>query len=144
MSDRMRMLLEEAPPERVTLVYDIGRPTPRVTRLELEGTGAYRLESDATDDRTRRRYEGEADPATLRELLSVLAATRIWESEHVRKRAPGEAEARIALRADGGEEAAVVAWAGEVRKIPAFQDATNAILQVISALSGGEVKEPGR
>jgi hypothetical protein len=138
-----RAVAPDADLSRCRIVYTVGEPPTGKTRLELDGAGTFRLESDVTSDRRAVELTGTIERRRLAELLRLLADVRLWEVEHVRKRAPGEPEARIEVAADGDAGAAVL-WVSEVARVPAFQRATDALLQTISELSGGVVLEPGR
>jgi hypothetical protein len=138
-----RAAAPDAAVSRCRVVYTVGASPTGRTRLELDGAGTFRLDSDVTSDRRSVELAGTIEPERLAELLRLLADLRLWEVEHVRKRAPGEPEARIEVAADG-DAAAATLWVSEVAKVPAFQRATDELLRTIAELSAGTVLEPGR
>jgi hypothetical protein len=141
MNDTMRDLVNGSEPAAVT--YTVGGTYPGWTSLRLTADGDYELQSTMAEDGQQHGFSGKVRPDQVAEFVTLLRNERIWEVEHVKKRAPGETAARIEVTV-GDRSAVVELWTSEVRRVPAFQRATAVLVELIGELSGGEIAEPGR
>jgi hypothetical protein len=141
MNNTMQELLTGSAP--ATVVYTVGGSFPGWSNLRLDADGSYELRSTMAEDQQQHEFSGTVSPDRVSALIAQLRDERIWEVEHVKKRAPGETAARIEVTA-GERSAAVELWTSEVRRVPAFQRATDVLVALIGELSGGVISEPGR
>lgn len=126
-----------------TIHYHIGSEFSGETDLVLRGDGAYELWSTATADRARRVYSGSLDVAEVRQIVQLMLDERLWEVRHIRAK-PGDddPETLIAVEAEQ-QRFETVLWISEVRHVPAFVRVQAALLDLISAVSRGEIRESG-
>ena len=126
------------------LEYAIGDAFSGRTELRLSGDGAYRTSSTATANREPLEFTGSVDAGRVRDVVSALVDARVWEAEHVRGK-PGEddPEATIAARSPHGA-GEVTLWVSEIRRVPPFAAAQDALLEFARTVSGGRILEPGR
>jgi hypothetical protein len=141
MNDTMRDLVSSPEPAAVT--YTVGGTYTGWTSLRLDADGGFELLSTMAEDQQQHEFSGTVQADRVAGLVALLRDERIWEVEHVKKRAPGETAARIEVTA-GDRSAGVELWTSEVRRVPAFQRATAVLVELIDELSGGVVAEPGR
>ena len=146
--DSMRAWLQgylagQVPPAELTILYHIGDEFSGETDFRLRGDGAYTLWSTATSGRARRDFAGQVERGAVQEVARALIDARIWDVHHVRS-LPGDddPESRIAVR-KGDTQQTVALWVSEIGERPAFAEAQEAILNLIRAVSRGEVLEVG-
>ena len=126
------------------LDYAIGDTFSGRTELRLSGDGAYRASSTATANREPLEFTGSVDAGEVRDVVAALVAARVWEAEHVRaKPSEDDPPATIAARSPHGA-GEVTLWVSEIRRVPGFATAQEALLGFIRAVSDGRILEAGR
>ena len=128
----------------LALDYAIGDGFSGRTELSLGADGAYRAMTTGTPDRRPIEFAGTVDATAVRGVVEALTEARVWEAAHVRDR-PGEddPEASISARSpSGGGE--VRLWVSEIRRVPQFAQAQDALLAFARQVSDGAILESGR
>jgi hypothetical protein len=128
----------------LALDYAIGDGFSGRTELTLGGDGAYRAMSTGTPDRRPIEFTGTVDATAVRGVVEALTQARVWEAVHVRDR-PGEDDPEASIAAaspEGGGE--VRLWVSEIRRVPQFAQAQDALLAFLRQVSEGAIRETGR